>query len=212
MSTTTTKKKGVHSLLAEIQKELKAPKGQRNTFGKYNYRSAEDILEAVKPLSSKRGLAVTISDEVVEVGTRIYVRSTVKLSSDSDCIESVAFAREPEDKKGMDSAQITGATSSYARKYAMNGLFAIDDTKDADATNVGSDEAPQKKSAFPVKRQAPAASPSAPADVPEENIMDKAVGYIKQATDKPKAFDSIMKKYESSLTQGQITGLKKFVR
>tara|TARA_R110000822_G_scaffold133027_1_gene270315 strand:- start:41 stop:664 length:624 start_codon:yes stop_codon:yes gene_type:complete len=207
MSTTTTKKKGVHSLLAEIQKELKAPKGQRNTFGKYNYRSAEDILEAVKPLSSKRGLAVTISDEVVEVGTRIYVKSTVKLSSDSDCIESVAFAREPEDKKGMDSAQITGATSSYARKYAMNGLFAIDDTKDADATNVGSDEAPQKRSTTNVNRQAPA-----PADVPEENIMDKAVGYIKQAADKHKAFDSIMKKYESSMTQGQITGLKKFVR
>ena len=206
----TTNKKGVHTLLAEIQKELKAPKGQRNNFGKYNYRSAEDILEAVKPLSSKRALSVTISDEVVEVGTRIYVKSTVKLSSDSDSIEAVAFAREPEDKKGMDSAQVTGATSSYARKYAMNGLFAIDDTKDADATNVGSDDAPQPKSA-PVKRQAPVAK-AAVSEAKEENIMDKAVGYIKQAADKHKAFDSIMKKYESSLTQGQIAGLKKFVR
>lgn len=124
--------------LAKIQAELKAPKNQRNNFGGYNYRSAEDILEAVKPIAIKYGAVVHISDEVVQVGERIYVKACVTLI-DADNIEnhlcSFALAREEETKKGMDGSQITGAASSYARKYALNGMFAIDDTKDSDATN-----------------------------------------------------------------------------
>ena len=120
--------------LSRIQKELKAPKNQFNKFGNYNYRSCEDILEAVKPLLGE--CALTTSDKIIEIGQRIYVESTARLSlSKDDFFENSASAREPENKKGMDEAQITGATSSYARKYALNGLFCIDDNKDADATN-----------------------------------------------------------------------------
>ena len=121
--------------LQKIQSDLKAPKGQRNTYGKYNYRSCEDILEAVKPLLSENDCTLTISDEVVEVGGRIYVVATVQLKSKDHVISVKGWAREAENKKGMDDAQITGAASSYARKYALNGLFAIDDTKDPDSTN-----------------------------------------------------------------------------
>jgi hypothetical protein len=121
------------SKLASIQQTLKAPKGQMNTFGKYKYRSCEDILEAVKPLLGD--LVLTISDDIVEVGGRVYVKATVSLSSGSGNVLTTAFARESETKKGMDDSQITGSASSYARKYALNGLFCIDDTKDADATN-----------------------------------------------------------------------------
>lgn len=121
--------------LMEIQKELKAPKGQFNRFGNYKYRSCEDIIEAVKPLAAKHKCAVVISDDILEVGGRIYVKATAALVSDSERIETTGFARESETRKGMDDSQITGSASSYARKYALNGLFAIDDTKDADATN-----------------------------------------------------------------------------
>jgi hypothetical protein len=132
--------------LIEIQSELKAPKNQRNTFGNYNYRSAEDILEAVKPLLKKHGCYLTISDEMIQLGDRYYVKATVTLSKDADSISTTAYAREEESKKGMDSSQITGATSSYARKYALNGLFCIDDTKDADFTNThGEEEQPKQK-------------------------------------------------------------------
>ncbi len=117
-------------ILNNIQKELKAPKGQKNTFGNYMYRSCEDILEAVKPLL---GTAIlTLSDDIVMLGDRFYVKATATLSEDGKEISVSAFARESFDKKGMDSAQITGSASSYARKYALNGLFAIDDSKDAD--------------------------------------------------------------------------------
>ena len=120
--------------LVEIQKHLKAPKNQRNNFGKYNYRSCEDILEAVKPLSNKLECSVLLSDRIVLVGDRIYVEATATLFKDSDnVVESTALAREPLSQKGMNEAQITGSASSYARKYALNGLFAIDDTKDSDA-------------------------------------------------------------------------------
>lgn len=119
--------------LIEIQNELKAPKNQWNSFGKYNYRSAEDILEAVKPLLKKHGCHLTISDEMIQLGDRYYVKATATLSKDADSISTTAFAREPESKKGMDESQITGMASSYARKYALNGLFLIDDTKDADS-------------------------------------------------------------------------------
>lgn len=116
-----------------IQSELKAPKSNRNTFGNYNYRSCEDILEAVKPLLAKQELVLLLSDEVVCVGTSNYIKATARLTDEQDkYIEVTAYAREAVDKKGMDDAQITGAASSYARKYALNGMFAIDDTKDAD--------------------------------------------------------------------------------
>ena len=126
--------------LTEVQAKLKAPKGQYNSFGKYKYRSCEDILEAVKPLLAERGLALALSDEPITEGTRTYIMATATLMDGADRVEVRAFAREPETKKGMDESQITGMASSYARKYALNGLFAIDDTKDADTmNNTGSD-------------------------------------------------------------------------
>lgn len=119
--------------LMEIQQKLKAPKNQYNSFGKYKYRSCEDILEAVKPLLAKKGLTITMNDDIEAIGDRIYVKSTVTLSDGNGASFSVhAYAREDETKKGMDGAQITGASSSYARKYALSGMFAIDDTKDSD--------------------------------------------------------------------------------
>ena len=136
----------IYEKLSKIQRELKAPKNQRNNFGGYNYRSCEDILEAVKPHLD--GCVLTVTDEIIFLGDRFYVKATARLSaSKDDYIENSAFAREPLAKKGMDEAQITGATSSYARKYALNGLLAIDDTKDADATNTH-DKEPVKKGSF----------------------------------------------------------------
>lgn len=124
----------IYSKLLSIQNELKAPKNQYNKFGNYNYRSCEDILEAIKPLCLKYGAVVLIDDYVSQVGERFYVKAKASFI-DIDTQEEVyacAYARESENKKGMDSAQVTGATSSYARKYALNGLFCIDDTKDVD--------------------------------------------------------------------------------
>lgn len=118
-----------------IQSDLVAPKNLENKFGNYRYRSAESILEAVKPFLQAVNAILTLSDEIVEVGGRIYVKSTATFFSEGESIITTAFARETESKKGMDEAQVTGACSSYARKYALNGLFCIDDTKDPDATN-----------------------------------------------------------------------------
>ena len=131
------------NILSEIQTELKAPKGQRNNFGNYNYRSAEDILEAVKPLLEKHNCALVINDDIVEVEARVYVKSTAMLAfENTPFASSTAFAREAFQKKGMDDAQITGSASSYARKYALNGLLAIDDTKDADFNNKHGNNSP----------------------------------------------------------------------
>lgn len=139
--------------LSAVQRELKAPKGQRNSYGGYNYRSCEDILEAVKPLTSNFGLILVISDEIEQVGERYYIKATATLSdSTGSYVSNTAYAREELTRKGMDASQITGAASSYARKYALNGLFAIDDTKEADATNNGQDE--PKKPKEPTKAQA----------------------------------------------------------
>lgn len=136
--------------IISVQGELKAPKNQRNSFGNYNYRSAEDILEAVKPLLQKYSLLLYIEDKIVMIGDRYYVQATANISDGSESLSVTAFAREEDQKKGQDSSQITGSTSSYARKYALNGLFCIDDTKDSDATNThGKDSAkasPPKKS------------------------------------------------------------------
>ena len=119
--------------LVSIQQELKAPKGQYNSFGKYHYRSCEDILEAVKPLLGKHHCILNISDQIEMVGDRFYVKATATLTnSEGKSVTATAFAREQESKAGMDTSQLTGSTSSYARKYALNGLFCIDDTKDAD--------------------------------------------------------------------------------
>jgi len=115
-----------------VQTELKAPKGQYNSFGKYKYRSCEDILEGVKPLLKEYKLVLLINDEIVQIGERYYVKATAQITDGVETISATAYAREPEIKKGMDESQITGATSSYARKYALNGLLAIDDSKDAD--------------------------------------------------------------------------------
>lgn len=119
--------------LVSIQNELKAPKSNFNSFGKYRYRSAEDILTGVKPLLQKYSCTMTVSDEIVFIGNRFYIKATVTIMDDEGNTETVsAFAREDESKKGMDGSQITGTASSYARKYALNGMFLIDDTKDAD--------------------------------------------------------------------------------
>jgi hypothetical protein len=121
--------------LTEIQSQLKAPKNQFNSFGKYKYRSCEDILEALKPLLFAQKCHLTITDDIINIGERYYIKATASLSNGTEKIEVSAIAREAADKKGMDDSQITGTASSYARKYALNGLFLIDDTKDADATN-----------------------------------------------------------------------------
>lgn len=121
--------------MATIQAMVKAPKNQFNSFGKYAYRSAEDIVEAVKPIINPLGFHLTLSDEVILVGERYYIKSTASISNGQLTFSASAFAREEFDKKGMDTAQISGSTGSYSRKYALNGLFALDDTKDPDATN-----------------------------------------------------------------------------
>ena len=141
--------------LAAIQSQLHAPKNQKNTFGGYNYRSCEDILEAVKPLLD--GLVLTITDEVTDVGGRIYVKATARLTDGKDAMTATAFAREAESRKGMDESQITGSTSSYARKYALNGLFLIDDNKDADSQ----DNSEQGQKAKPQPAQKPFDLPAA---------------------------------------------------
>ncbi|EFC5324359.1 ERF family protein [Escherichia coli] len=121
----------LHKKLWLIQQQLKAPKSQRNNYGGYNYRSAEDILEAVKPLLE--GITLTLDDEVVLIGDRFYIKATATLSDGEDEIKATAFAREEKEQKGMSAGQLTGATSSYARKYCLNGLFCIDDAKDLDS-------------------------------------------------------------------------------
>lgn len=124
--------------LITIQSELKAPKSQFNKFGGYKYRKAEDILEAVKPLLAKQKCTLIISDDIVMIGNRIYVKATATIKNEKDeCESTTGWAREEETKKGMEGSQITGASSSYARKYALNGLFAIDDNADSDTTNTG---------------------------------------------------------------------------
>lgn len=124
----------IYGKLAEIQQELKAPKNKKNTYGGYMYRSAEDILEALKPVLRRHEATATIQDEMVQIGGRIYVKATATLwsTTDAESVSVSAYAREAETKKGMDDSQITGTASSYARKYALNGLLLIDDTKDAD--------------------------------------------------------------------------------
>ena len=139
----------IYEKLLKAQVELKAPKGQYNSFGKYKYRSCEDILEALKPVLDKFKLTLFIKDDVIEVNGRNYVKAVITLvniEKPDEFIETSALAREEREKKGMDGSQITGASSSYARKYALNGMFMIDDTKDSDSTNThGKDKTEQEK-------------------------------------------------------------------
>ena len=140
----------IYEKLTEVKNELKAPKSKYNSFGKYNYRSCEDILEAVKPILKAKRLAMTVKDDVFNIGDRFYIMATVTVydCESDEKVTTTAYAREDADKKGMDGSQITGSSSSYARKYALNGMFAIDDTKDADSWNThDKDRTVEKKEA-----------------------------------------------------------------
>jgi hypothetical protein len=157
--------------LRSIQRALKAPKNQFNSFGKYNYRSCEDILEAVKPLLPDN-YCLAINDDIIQIGNRYYVRATAIFTNGENSISVTAFAREEEDKKGMDGAQVTGAASSYARKYALNGLFLIDDTKDADTQDNTKEVA--KKQPEPAKQ--PSTQQPLPKPVKDAIEQQKEIG------------------------------------
>ncbi len=166
----------LHSNLSAIQSELSVPKGRENKFGGFNYRSCEDILDAVKPLLKKHNCVLTVSDEIVMLGTRFYVKATATLSvvgSKDESISVSALAREVESKTKMDDAQITGAASSYARKYALNGLFCIDDTKDADTMdNTKPETVGAKIAARRTAEEKPAVVKSAPTILQVTNALN----------------------------------------
>lgn len=154
---------GVYNKLLEVQVKLKAPKSQYNSFGKYSYRNCEDILEAVKPHLSAANAVILLSDTIELVGDRYYVKATATFIDCEDPTQSVfvtASAREEENKKGMDASQVTGAASSYARKYALNGLLDIDDTKDSDTTNTGTYTTQNAKEAKPNTKPQPVEKPT----------------------------------------------------
>lgn len=194
--------KDLTQALTKVQSELKAPKGQFNSFGKYAYRSAEDILEAVKPLLTKHKLIVTITDSIEEMAMGVaYVNAQVTVSDGTDSITVSAQAGLDMNRKGMDVAQCFGASSSYARKYALNGMFLIDDNKDPDATNTHDTKASKAK-ATPAKSSA-------------KDTFQQAVDYIKGAktkATKDTAFTQIMSKYGDGFSEKQVEALKKFVK
>lgn len=167
--------------LIEIQIELKAPKGQYNSFGKYNYRNAEDILEALKPLLKAKNCILVLSDEIVNIGERYYIKATATIIKGDVKVVVNGYAREEESKKGMDGSQVTGASSSYARKYALNGLFLIDDTKDSDTANTH-DKEPKKEVTKPVL------------ELGTDNFINCKKAYVADNSVLPK----IMAKYEMS--------------
>ena len=164
--------------LLQIQSELKAPKGQFNAYGKYKYRSCEDILEAVKPILKKNNCTLLLSDSLIYIGERYYIKATATLvNAEGKSVSTEAYAREEETKKGMDASQITGASSSYARKYALNGLLCIDDNKDSDTTNTGDN------------------APAAPAKASKEDNaeIEKAIAEINAAKSKEDLINAIAK-------------------
>lgn len=189
----------LNKALIKVQSELKAPKGQYNSFGKYSYRSAEDILEAVKPLLAKNGLSMTITDKVVEVGGITFIDASVYVTDGISTITASAQAGIDPNRKGMDIAQSFGSSSSYARKYALNGMFLIDDTKDADATNTHG------------KTAGSPASTSASTS-PSSDAFQKSIDYLKSAKDKSQAYSQIESKYGSTFSEKQLAALKKFVK
>lgn len=172
--------------LIVIQSKLKAPKSQFNKFGGYKYRKAEDILEAVKPLLNKQKCTLTITDDIVMVGNRIYVKATATIKNEKGEFETTTgWAREEETKKGMDGSQITGASSSYARKYALNGLFAIDDNADSDTTNDGQHQAAQQQT----QTQHPTAQVAQAAQQPatpqyHTNDLNEGLAYLSRCVNK----------------------------
>lgn len=172
----------IYEKLLKTQVELKAPKGQFNAFGKYKYRSCEDILEALKPVLDKFKLTLFIKDDVIEVNTRNYVKATITLvniEKPDEIIETSALAREEETKKGMDGSQITGASSSYARKYALNGMFMIDDTKDSDSTNTHGKE--EKTEAERKKEAIEAINKLADTEEKTEKVFDMIAKFNKNS-------------------------------
>ena len=166
--------------LIAIQSELKAPKSQFNKFGGYKYRKAEDILEAVKPLLAKQKCTLIITDDVVLIGNRIYVKATATIKNEKgECETTNGWAREEETKKGMDGSQITGASSSYARKYALNGLFAIDDNADSDTTNDGQHQESQQQTQTKQSAVNQTASPQY-----HPNDLNEGLGYLSRCVSK----------------------------
>ena len=166
--------------LITIQSELKAPKSQFNKFGGYKYRKAEDILEAVKPLLAKQKCTLTITDDVVFIGNRIYVKAPATIKNEKgECETTNGWAREEETKKGMDGSQITGASSSYARKYALNGLFAIDDNADSDTTNDGQHQEAQQQTQTQQPTTQQTASPQY-----HPNDLNEGLGYLSRCVSK----------------------------
>ena len=175
--------------LSDVQARLEAPKGQFHSLGKYKYRSSEDIVESVKPLLTQHGLALVMSDSIVETGGRVYVHSTVTVTDGESEVSASGFAREEENKKGMDGSQVTGAASSYARKYALNGLFCIDDGKDSDSTNThGKYVPPERVTAPPVKDGK--IKPQV-----DDETMEKAIAFIQNSKNPQQAYAMSVEKY-----------------
>ena len=194
--------KAIVDSLSAIQSALKAPKGQTNKFGGDKYRSCEDILEAVKPHLNQHGLILTVTDEMVDVSGRVYVKATAVVhNGDGQAVQTSGFAREEETKKGMDAAQITGSASSYARKYALNGLFCIDDTKDSDATNNHGRTAPA-----PARKAAP--KKAAPSKGLSDEEMEQLENYIRSSKNSLAAFQAVDEKHGKRMTPKQQDTLK----
>lgn len=192
-------KKSFTDRLIGVQSELKAPKGQYNSFGRYSYRSAEDILEALKPLLAKHKLTLTVSDRVLDCQIGTYIESTVSVSDGESEVQVTAQAGVDPNRKGMDIAQSYGSSASYARKYALNGMFLIDDTKDADATNTHGKQT---------------VTQSTPKTSGEANAFKQAVEYIKAAktkSAKTTAYKAVMSKYGEQFSEKQREALGKFL-
>lgn len=206
----------INRRLLAVQSKLKAPKGQYNSFGKYSYRNQEDILESVKPLLKEEELLLVISDKIVRIGERFYVKSEACVFLANESIRAFGYAREASDKKGMDDSQITGAASSYARKYALNGLFCIDDTKDADSDESTSESKP---------KTAATGAPPNPTHTPSEKQLTTIrgmmvqVGYSKEKRDEvlarvktfQQASDLISQLREMLASKRQETEVKKIM-
>lgn len=208
------------SKLATIQAELKAPKSQFNKFGGYSYRKAEDILEAVKPHLQKEGCILTCDDTLLLVGSRYYIKSTATLTciEDGSAISTSGYAREEEEKKGMDGSQVTGASSSYARKYALNGLFAIDDNQDSDTSNQG-DRAPKTTPKTTPKTAPKVATPANPAPAPVQTAPAAPAPKVQDLTPRTvsslskTAYDAWVKAAaEGKTTKNGLPAMKDFIR
>lgn len=202
----------INEKLLKIQIELKAPKGQYNSFGQYKYRSCEDILEAVKPLLQENKCTLTIKDDMEQIGDRYYIKATAILAdteADNTIITNTAYAREEESKKGMDGSQITGTASSYARKYALNGLFLIDDTKDADTNEFKEqqnkiEDIEKTKEQIIDKKKIDALNTSISKNNISENIIDLILsqyGYKNTSEIKNKDYISIVNDFKTKVSE-----------